>query len=196
MTPDEKREAVFDAASEVFSRYGFRRTSMNDIAEAAGMSRPALYLMFDNKEDLFRQLAIHRQSQAIDEAVLALSGDGPVAERLTEAVLAYERVYYEPIAGSPHGGEFMELDLSVATEDLARGRARLIGHLAASLSEAQARCEIGIPNGVAGAEALADLLMHAVTGTKKAAVSVEDFRNKVTALCKIFMGAAMAANGN
>ena len=78
MSPEEKREAVFEAASEVFSRYGFRRTSMNDIAEAAGISRPALYLMFDNKEDLFRQLANDRQTKAIDAAADLLSGDSPV----------------------------------------------------------------------------------------------------------------------
>ena len=49
-----KRDAVYDAASAVFAQYGFRRTTMNDIAKSAGISRPALYLMFENKEDLFQ----------------------------------------------------------------------------------------------------------------------------------------------
>jgi AcrR family transcriptional regulator len=187
MTPDDKRKAVFEAASEVFSRYGFRRTAMNDIAVAAGISRPALYLMFDNKEDLFRQLATYRQGQAIDEASGVLSRDGPIADRVTEAVLAYERIYYEPVAGSPHGGEFMELNQSVASDDMAKGRARLIGHLATSLSEARQRGDVAFPNDGMEAEDFADLLMHSVNGMKTAATSIEDFREKIRTLCTVFM---------
>lgn len=52
---------------------------MNDVAQAAGFSRPALYLMFEKKEDLFRQLATSRQNQAIDLAVAELAQDKPRA---------------------------------------------------------------------------------------------------------------------
>ena len=41
------------AARSVFLRFGYRRVSMNDLAEAAGISRAALYLAFKNKEDVF-----------------------------------------------------------------------------------------------------------------------------------------------
>jgi len=37
----------------VFLRYGHARTTMNDVAEEAGISRPALYLVFQRKEDIF-----------------------------------------------------------------------------------------------------------------------------------------------
>ncbi len=62
-----KREAVYEAAATVFAQYGFRRTTMNDIAQAAGISRPALYLMFANKENLFQGLAAFRLDQAIEQ---------------------------------------------------------------------------------------------------------------------------------
>lgn len=189
MTSNNKRESVFEAASEKFSSYGFRRTSMNDIAEAAGISRAALYLMFDNKEDLFRQLASFRQGQAISEAVAVLSSEAPIASRVTDAILAYERIYYEPVADSPHGGEFMELNQSVASDDMIEGRARLIGHLARSLSDARDHGEISFLPESIPAEDFADLLMHSVNGMKKAAVSVEDFRKKIRALCAVFMNA-------
>ena len=65
-----KRDAVFDVASVVFAQYGFRRTTMNDIAKSVGISRPALYLMFENKEDLFQGLAAHRLEQAIADGLL------------------------------------------------------------------------------------------------------------------------------
>lgn len=184
---DEKRDAVLEAAADVFSRYGFRRTSMNDVAEAAGISRPALYLMFDNKEDMFRQLVSYRQAQAIDAAADVLSGDGPAADRVKRAVLAYERVFYEPVAGSPHGAEFMDLNQGVASEDLARGRERLVGHLADCLDDALARGEIRFPDSAMSPSDFAHLLMFSITGMKKAASSIEDFRQKIRDVCAIFM---------
>ena len=63
-----KQTAVFDAAADVFAQYGFKRTTMNDIAVATGISRPALYLMFDNKEHLFRELAAYRLNLALKAA--------------------------------------------------------------------------------------------------------------------------------
>ncbi len=41
------------AGRTVFLRYGFARTTMEDLARAAGISRPSLYLLFPGKEELF-----------------------------------------------------------------------------------------------------------------------------------------------
>ena len=49
---DEREARILDAAFAKFSAYGFARTSMGDIAESAGMSRPALYQYFANKEEI------------------------------------------------------------------------------------------------------------------------------------------------
>lgn len=180
-------EAVFEAAASVFAQYGFRRTSMSDIAGAAGLSRAALYLMFANKEDLFRQLANHRQAEAIDQAVGELASDGTVAARVTNAVLAYERIYYEPVAGSPHGVEFLELNRSVASADMAQGRARLLSHLADAIEAAASRGEARLPADGMPIAQFVDLMMHAVNGMKGVASSIDDFRQKITAVIGIFM---------
>ena len=52
------REAILDAAFRRFARYGYRRTSLGDIADEAGLSRPALYHYFRNKEDVFGALSL------------------------------------------------------------------------------------------------------------------------------------------
>ena len=51
-----RRDRVIAAATDVFLRYGHARTTMGDVAEAAGISRPALYLVFPRKEDIFAAL--------------------------------------------------------------------------------------------------------------------------------------------
>ena len=54
---------MLEAATDVFLRYGFARTTMGDIAERAGISRPALYLVFPGKEEVFASV-IRRLSDA------------------------------------------------------------------------------------------------------------------------------------
>ena len=61
-----KTKSLLDVAAGVFAQYGYKRTTMNDVARAGGISRPALYLMFDNKEHLFRELAAHRITLALE----------------------------------------------------------------------------------------------------------------------------------
>jgi AcrR family transcriptional regulator len=55
-----KRQAVIATAADVFRRYGFERTTMGDIAKAAGMSRPALYLVFPTKLEIFNAMIEHK----------------------------------------------------------------------------------------------------------------------------------------
>lgn len=52
---DAKIAAIVAAAEGVFFRYGFKKTSMDDLARAAGLSRQGLYLYFPTKEALFKE---------------------------------------------------------------------------------------------------------------------------------------------
>ena len=68
-----RQMAVLDAAVGVFARYGYRKTSMEEVARAAGVSRQGLYLQFANKEELFRKAVEHTLSIQLNAAVAALS---------------------------------------------------------------------------------------------------------------------------
>ncbi|MBX9451099.1 TetR family transcriptional regulator C-terminal domain-containing protein [Neoaquamicrobium sediminum] len=48
----EKREIILEAALEVFAQHGFRGATIDQIAEAAGMSKPNLLYYFRSKEDI------------------------------------------------------------------------------------------------------------------------------------------------
>ena len=182
-----KRDAVYDAASVVFAQYGFRRTTMNDIAKSAGISRPALYLMFENKEDLFQGLAAHRLDQAIDIALSVLQGSGEIADRLLESLLVFEQVFYEPIADSPHGSELMDISLSLASEIMTKKLARFHAALTKSLSEAEARGQITFARAPMKQRAFVELLFTALTGVKKRALNRAEFRKLVRQLTEIFL---------
>ncbi|MGB1747692.1 MAG: TetR/AcrR family transcriptional regulator [Pseudohongiellaceae bacterium] len=182
-----KRDTVYDAASVVFAQYGFRRTTMNDIAKSAGISRPALYLMFENKEDLFQGLAAHRLDQAIDSALSVLQGNGKIADRFLESLLVFEQIFYEPIADSPHGTELMDISLSLASEIMTKKLARFHAALTKSLSEAEARGQITFARTPMKPRAFVELLFTALNGVKKRALNTAEFRKLVRQLTEIFL---------
>jgi AcrR family transcriptional regulator len=70
---EPKVSALLDAAVGVFARFGYRKTSMDDVARAAGVSRQGLYLSFANKEELFRRALAHSLRNQLAAAVKALS---------------------------------------------------------------------------------------------------------------------------
>lgn len=51
-----RREQILDVALEVFANSGFHGASMNDVAEAVGVTKPVLYQHFDSKRDLYQAL--------------------------------------------------------------------------------------------------------------------------------------------
>ena len=69
-------DAILDAAFGAFAAYGYRRTTMEDIAHAAGLSRTALYLHFRSKEDLFRSLTLRHFDGCLSAMEQALSAPG------------------------------------------------------------------------------------------------------------------------
>ena len=70
---ESRHAAVLDAAIGVFARFGYRKTSMDDVARAAGVSRQGLYLSFANKEELFRRALDHSLSSQLACAITELS---------------------------------------------------------------------------------------------------------------------------
>ncbi len=70
---DARQLALLEAAVGVFARYGFRKTSMEEVARAAGVSRQGLYLQFANKEELFRKALEHSLNTQLIAAEAALS---------------------------------------------------------------------------------------------------------------------------
>ncbi len=89
---------VLDAALTTFARFGYRKTSMEEVARAAHISRPGLYFLFSSKETLFRAAvtqALERDLAAV-ERVLADTGR-LLPERLIEAFDQWAGRYVGPL---------------------------------------------------------------------------------------------------
>lgn len=58
-----KKECILLEAARAFARFGFKKTSIDEVAKAAGVAKGTVYLACDSKEDLFYQV-LHREMRA------------------------------------------------------------------------------------------------------------------------------------
>jgi AcrR family transcriptional regulator len=63
-----KRELILKVAEEVFARYGLSKTTIEDIAQAAGVGKSSIYYYFKNKDDIFRAV-IEKQVLNVQEKI-------------------------------------------------------------------------------------------------------------------------------
>lgn len=79
--PSQREGRILDAAAELIAHYGYDKTTMDDIAREAGISKGAIYLHFKSKEALFEALLL-RASDAISERFLELIDADPAGATL------------------------------------------------------------------------------------------------------------------
>jgi AcrR family transcriptional regulator len=70
MAQADKKDEILDAATRCFARYGYDKTTMEDIGKLVGMNKVSLYYYFDSKELLFKS-ALDREARQYDERCLA-----------------------------------------------------------------------------------------------------------------------------
>lgn len=70
-----RRDRVLGAASDLFARWGFDKTSMDDIAQGAGISKGAVYLEFAGKEELFRAVMYRELGRHMEDWLRRFEAD-------------------------------------------------------------------------------------------------------------------------
>lgn len=105
--PSPTSEALLDGAMQQFTRHGFAKTSMSDIAKAAGISRTSLYNTFSTKDDVFRALSGRINERVYAAVVSAYEKPGPWNERLLRIINARVSWVYELLHASEYGRELI-----------------------------------------------------------------------------------------
>jgi AcrR family transcriptional regulator len=85
----ERRRQLLDRALDVFGERGFHDTSMNDIAEAAGVTKPVLYQHFGSKRELFLELLRDVGTRLRDEVGKATATASGPRQQVEEGFRAY-----------------------------------------------------------------------------------------------------------
>jgi AcrR family transcriptional regulator len=181
---DPKRARILESAMKVFLAYGFARTTMDDIARAADMSRPALYLQFKNKTDIYRAIALMLLSRSLEQAKTALAGEEPFAERtmraIDEALISMTRTVH----ASPHGAELLDMKSSLA-DLIGCWRSRFAEHIAAAIQSEAGRNGVDLTAKGLSAKLLADMLLDGLEGMKMRISDPDEQRRAAAALIKV-----------
>jgi TetR/AcrR family transcriptional regulator len=64
---ENKKELILDTAAGLFSKYGFAKTTLDDVADAVGMKKGSLYYYFDSKEAIFSEVIMRMATQIFDQ---------------------------------------------------------------------------------------------------------------------------------
>ena len=169
-----RQAEILDAALEVFLRFGFKKTSMDDLARAAGLSRQGLYLHFPNKEVLFEAMVIRSMGDLRRNAQTGLAQTQlDIRERLLDAFQAM------------HGGAVG----SGALDELIATTAAMVGPAMRDLEETfvadvtRALADAGVDKGWAqeglSARSLAEHLSESSAGIKHKAKSPAEYRERM-----------------
>ena len=99
LTANERREQVLNVALAVFAQRGYHTTSMNDIADAAGVTKPVLYQHFDSKRALYIAVL-----ETVGEGMITAIGSATKATPSGKTQTAIGMVaYFRWVANDPNG---------------------------------------------------------------------------------------------
>jgi AcrR family transcriptional regulator len=170
-------ERILDATYACFLRHGVRKTTMEDIASAAGMSRPAVYQYVRSKEDAHRRLVGRLYGDALAQARSAAAAPGTLAQRL-DRVLAVKLALTQRLSDDSH--HVAEL-LGPATRigaDLDRDfLTDLIGVLTTVITDAAAEADLGLT--AENAREIAELALALARGLEIAPGAPERRRDRL-----------------
>ena len=189
-------ENVIAAAFTCFARYGFRRVSLEQIAQEAGLSRAALYLHFSDKEDIFRAVSrqVHERSQLAAEAAAATPGG--LAARVEAMLDAKHGAFYEIVQGSPHVTELLEERNRLCGDVAEAYRKRFLRSLRKEIEAADEQGEIDLAAAGLDAGDAAELFVDGAKGLELAGAAPQNparYRKRVARLVKLLV-AGLNAN--
>ncbi len=184
---------ILDATMLVFRRHGFRRSSIEQVAEAAGLTRQALYHHFESKEALFRALIerVHESAIAAEQAAVDAteSAGGDLADILAAGLTARMTAMIASFDNSPHIDELYSEHLVHARDLYQRYAARYAERLIATITRIARKQGLALPHGLSPTE-FGRLIEMAVHGSKSqhpamqpAAAFLKDMVTMVRTLC-------------
>ncbi|KQW27997.1 hypothetical protein ASE36_16190 [Rhizobium sp. Root274] len=188
---DERRALILQAAYGTFVSYGFKRTTMDDIAQAVGLSRPALYIHFRNKQDIFRGLMLAMMEDTRLKVSACLRQALPLSEAIALALHEGIIVPHQKILETAHGAELFDTSHEFAADLFLAWMKAVEAEIALALTHAADTKAITIPSGLS-AVVIASLMIDAIQGMKSRRQSIEEVAEAIPQLLTLTLGPILA----
>ncbi|MDY7227221.1 TetR/AcrR family transcriptional regulator [Hyalangium rubrum] len=166
-----RRVAILEAARDCFLQFGYAKTSLDDIAKRANISRPLIYRKFKNKEDIFSALFEFIFEGRYPKVEQVLATPGGKRDKLMQV---YELLLLEPwdqLVGAPMASEFYE------------ACARLLPEVEAK----HERLRLKYTQAILETKELSELFMLAVDGLQSDVPATRVLRRRVQLLIERFV---------
>ena len=188
-----KSDVIVRAAGSLFARFGYRRTSMDDIAMEAGVAKGTLYIYFANKEALFCACLARTVTEAERLCDAAQEHDGDLTAQIFGQLDAWFGTWLDHYGAAGHLSELAAARMSVGREVVETAdrayEARLVGLIEAAQAEGRADlASTGLDS-----RQVVSVLLAAARGAKYSrgvAVTPDAFRTNLKCIAHVF-GAAI-----
>jgi AcrR family transcriptional regulator len=161
-----KRNAIVMAGLQLFTQYGYRKTSIDDIAEEAQVAKRTVYLNFENKAAVFLAILEYLTDQVRQRCAAAEAADGTAVDRLTGLLDAYFGMGFELFSKSAHMPELAETFSNLAQSNIRDLNMEYEKWLARFLRSLEKTREIGGPPQGLTIEKIVYILVRAAEGAK------------------------------
>jgi AcrR family transcriptional regulator len=157
-------EQIADAALRRFARYGFKRSSMDDIASEAGLAKATLYLHFKGKDDVFRAMIRRFGTRVEARCREVVAQPGSLAQRLDALMQAHFASGYVAFGAGEHLAELKAVMAQIASREIAEVEGVFVTLAMRLLAEAGSSDEITLER--VAPEVIVATLLRAAVGAK------------------------------
>ncbi|ARN74109.1 hypothetical protein BST96_08225 [Oceanicoccus sagamiensis] len=176
---------ILASALDCFTRYGYQRTSMSDIATAAGLSRTALYKYYKNKEQVFKALSQQAHDRVAAAIIEAAQLDDSLQNRLFAIIEARLVWFFEMLSSGPHGRELIDQSHRAIGTIGATANKRFVKRIASLLKEGEQAGELDLSAEGVSADAIAAILVDSSDGIIVDASTEKAARKRVRLLVNV-----------
>ncbi len=182
-----KRQHILVGATAIFSRYGYARATMGDIAAETGVSRPALYLIFPDKEALFTAVIRHMDEGKQAEIRSGLKRYKGLHAKLLYACQSWGSHGFDLAAVHPDAADLFDLRFAAVKEVYANFESFVFELISERVRTSRIE---------ATAEELARALAYGMRGLRATATSGQDMRRLIAVQVTILMRAIGVRTSN
>jgi AcrR family transcriptional regulator len=180
MKRESKENSAIEAATAVFTRFGYAKTTMGDIASEAGMSRPALYLLFPDKQAVFDRVIERMDRQKLKEIRDALPALDGIAAKLSHACRSWGLDGVQLAEIHPDSADLFDLRFSAVRNVYANFQALITELIQDAVAHSMLRPK---PEDVSRA------IVHSLRGLREGATGVDDMRRLIDVQVAIVVAA-------
>jgi AcrR family transcriptional regulator len=140
--PVDRRRQVLDAAARSFETFGYKATTMDQVAKLAGVGKGTIYTFFANKEQLFEEIMSGMIAELRDMADRTLRPGLPFADNLMEVLHRLLDYREQHALAVKLAQEVRDIGTPMAREGLEKLERAVVGYIARHVKEAVDKGEI------------------------------------------------------